>query len=286
MTSTNNQCQRKMKQYWRCWVDEDDPEEEVVWVRITQAMEGEPEFEGQIAMHHATFPAEHRNPGEYFSWVVYDNPPEGKLYFPVYTEEWQRLVNYRIRLTQMRFQVFWDEGFRWAKEREEQEGMSVTSSAERLSLLRADLVAAKEAVERANEAYLKEFVGILFDEYPQLESFGWRQFAPYFNDGEPCNFGAHTDADSLVINGVDYEEVFEYVRVPVPDALPEWPEYKKFTGEYVPHDEYKDIAPLFTIISDVLSELTDEFLEEQYGDNAEVTVRRDGVTVEEYSDHD
>ncbi len=41
----------------------------------------------------------------------------------------------------------------------------------------------------------------LFNEYPELTSFGWTQYTPYFNDGEACQFNSHhTDP---FINGFD-----------------------------------------------------------------------------------
>lgn len=51
----------------------------------------------------------------------------------------------------------------------------------------------------------------LLKEYPKVPNFGWTQYAPYFNDGEPCYFSVH--ADDIYIDGmcIEYEhsEAFE-----------------------------------------------------------------------------
>ena len=31
----------------------------------------------------------------------------------------------------------------------------------------------------------------IFTKYPELESFGWSQYTPYFNDGDTCIFSAN-----------------------------------------------------------------------------------------------
>ena len=41
----------------------------------------------------------------------------------------------------------------------------------------------------------------VFAEYPELKSFGWTQYTPYFNDGEECTFGSHHT--NPFINGFD-----------------------------------------------------------------------------------
>ena len=33
----------------------------------------------------------------------------------------------------------------------------------------------------------------IFTKYPELESFGWSQYTPYFNDGDTCVFSANTN---------------------------------------------------------------------------------------------
>ena len=56
----------------------------------------------------------------------------------------------------------------------------------------------KQMIVESNSIFTdltKEF----FDENPELESFGWNQYTPYFNDGDTCEFSANTDY--IYING-------------------------------------------------------------------------------------
>lgn len=107
----------------------------------------------------------------------------------------------------------------------------------------------------------------IFDRYPDLKSFGWAQYTPYFNDGDECVFGVHCDPDNIYINdelGYDLYEYTDGKRIyPTP-----WTETAS--------DE----------IADLISEIPEEILKATYGDHVQVTVKRNGkVTTDDYS-HD
>lgn len=73
---------------------------------------------------------------------------------------------------------------------------------------------AKTFIENSFSEITKEF----FKENPEVQCIFWRQYTPYFNDGEPCEFGIRElefvtsgfDIDNLVTN-YEYEE--EYTTV-------------------------------------------------------------------------
>lgn len=129
---------------------------------------------------------------------------------------------------------------------------------------------------------------------PTIVEFGWRQYTPYFNDGEPCEFSVHgtwvrTDAE------VDTEEeAFDEYDLEIwghPSLGKvnghyegEWPNRKYIEDGYEGPDRarYDRIKALEKAIEG------DEFnnvLLEAFGDHAAVTVRRDGIEVESY-DHE
>lgn len=58
----------------------------------------------------------------------------------------------------------------------------------------------QEMVEAA-EHLLRTGFKSLFDEYEGLNSIGWTQYTPYFNDGDPCVFLVNNER--LYINGVN-----------------------------------------------------------------------------------
>lgn len=136
----------------------------------------------------------------------------------------------------------------------------------------------KEKLQNAQTEYVnikKKFVEdtkVLFNDslkelfllYPQLESFGWSQYTPYFMDGEECVFSANIDASSININ--------------------------KLNGHDIAYEEddvrLTKLQPYQAIISSLLYSIPEETLKDMYGDHIEVTIYRNGnVEVQECS-HD
>ena len=96
----------------------------------------------------------------------------------------------------------------------------------------------------------------LFESQPDLQSFSWTQYTPYWNDGDVCTFGANIEDPG--INGSD------------------------------PYDDDVD-QKLSVAVFEFLSAFSEESLEDMFGDHCEITVKRTNgkpnVTVDEY-EHD
>ena len=128
-----------------------------------------------------------------------------------------------------------------------------------------------------------------------IRAFGWRQYTPYFNDGEPCVFGVHgawfvTVDDDVDLNEVDEDEYgvdwgehpsighreYEYVG--------NWPDRVRVPGRYTGSDEarYDRVRALSDAI---VGGAFEDVLLEAFGDHAAVRVTRDGITVDTY-EHD
>lgn len=130
-----------------------------------------------------------------------------------------------------------------------------------------------------------------------VEKFGWRQYTPYFNDGDPCIFHARSvwAVPSLVAvfengyesdgeidtDGVEYDKRWGHrpydwagepgsrVRVPRPYEGPCEATYDR----------------LIALNNAVEGGAFDNVLLEHFGDHANITITRSGIEVEEYS-HD
>lgn len=114
---------------------------------------------------------------------------------------------------------------------------------------------------------------------PRVEAVRWRQYTPYFNDGDACEF-----------------HVVEFtVRIADTDgALAEWQD--GFYGEYnlapfdreakrrIPHPEFADIYTAWKALEPAAGHC-EEFLGESFGDHAQVTATSEGFDIEFY-DHD
>lgn len=152
----------------------------------------------------------------------------------------------------------------------------------------------EELNKQLKETYadgLREYAQEIFDKYPKLHSFAWTQYTPYFNDGEPCEFGIHADYPKVSFkgeNGVTSLEELEYGVV-----RRDWNnELRRSENERI-DDEFKEFITLEEVepLANDLKNFTDSALypfEAQVQallGEGEVVITRDGIEVEDY-DHD
>lgn len=97
----------------------------------------------------------------------------------------------------------------------------------------------------------------LFEQNPELKSFGFKGFIPYFNDGETCEYSANID----------------------------YPDINGECGYEIEYDK-KELESLQDKVKDFLQNFDDEFFESVFGSHAKVLVTKDEIVIEEYSDHD
>jgi hypothetical protein len=130
-----------------------------------------------------------------------------------------------------------------------------------------------------------------------IHSFGWNQWIPGFNDGDPCTF---TMGGLWLIAHEDIERVKEEEGEDVDDAIAEWKEdegsdafrwskrkhcktegYRGDGKPNVHYDErfeaaYNDALALYNVMS------TGNLAEEVFGSDASVLITPNGVDVDEY----
>lgn len=151
--------------------------------------------------------------------------------------------------------------------------------------------AKKEAAKVVQEAF-KESAAEVFAKHAKLESFGWHQYTPYFNDGDECVFGTHIDEPD--INGQqswDIEALRETIRRPTGRTI----EVSGFSGRIEKQQQYENVAneafdPELKAASDAvrgfLGGFDTEDFRDMFGDHMEVTVSRDGTISTEQYEHD
>ncbi|WP_331445820.1 hypothetical protein [Streptomyces xanthochromogenes] len=143
---------------------------------------------------------------------------------------------------------------------------------------------------RTEQKPIEEFQPILqavLDD-PSVIEFGWRQYTPYFNDGEPCEFSGY---GTWVRTAKDAEVDDEYdLEVDSHVSLGKRP-YRQDpeTGKYgflpyegpdeARHDRCKALA------SAIEGGHFETVLLDAFGDHAAITVRRNGIQVDFY-EHD
>ncbi len=145
---------------------------------------------------------------------------------------------------------------------------------------------------RVHQRPLTELQPLLADllNDPEIDEFGWRQFTPYFNDGEPCVFTAsdfwvrtvhdpNADRDDLLV--ADY---YNYVHPTLGRAGRHYSMSSAFADRNRPYEgtdepRYRRARALADAMS---SREFNDVLMDAFGDHAIVTVRRTGIVVDFY----
>lgn len=168
----------------------------------------------------------------------------------------------------------------------------MTTTKERFAEAKAKMRAAQEEARVVARDAFKDGAAELFAAHPKLDSIGWKQYTPYFNDGDACVFAAHIDEpdinggasyDNPTIHATHYAPTGEFDTVP------------SFGGRTEQREKYARVPnPAYDPELGAAYEATREFLGsfdssdylELFGDHRRVVLHRDGaLTVDEY-EHD
>lgn len=144
-----------------------------------------------------------------------------------------------------------------------------------MSKLFDELTALKEAYDTKlhdeGEDAVKELFKEFFEANPKAAAVSWRQYTPYFNDGDPCYFRVgemalhlHPDEDEEEDEDYDPDEGHDAYGLSQSDD----PEMKKMGEGF-----------------DKLTDIPEEVLEYVFGDHVTITATAEGFDITEY-DHD
>jgi len=182
--------------------------------------------------------------------------------------------------------------------------------------IKAELAAFNEKKQAFVAELRKEFPSMfteLFAQAPKLKSVSWTQYTPYFNDGDSCEFSAHTD--DLYVNGSnsnydddDYDDEDEdaisvnpsiYVTLRTEEDVRINKEMCAKTGRswyakagigdsgLAPNPKYDaDADRVSSEISEILSSIPEDFLLELFGDHTRVTIHSNGTIDTDDYEHD
>lgn len=81
---------------------------------------------------------------------------------------------------------------------------------ERIKELRNKIKECNDEIQSLLPALLKDRANNIFNLYPNIKGFKWRQYTPYFNDGDQCLFNAYTDIHDIFINDIDLSLDIDY----------------------------------------------------------------------------
>lgn len=144
-------------------------------------------------------------------------------------------------------------------------------------------------VEQYSGESLQEELHALLS-HPDVKAIRWRQYTPYFNDGEPCVFSVYGVGIDLGVKGEESEGRDYPFGDYEDDFLDTWEIWSSVRGRTAPAlEKYKDDAELETAFRNLTENIQggyyDNVLLSTFGDHAVVTVSADKITIERY-DHE
>lgn len=175
--------------------------------------------------------------------------------------------------------------------------------AKQLDDARVIIEEAKKKLSYSVNETIDTSLAYLFNKYDDLKEINVVGFVPYFNDGDPCIFGIHditvTVASKFADTSATKEEDDYSVWDDDEDSV--WDDdeddYKifhldVFGGLGYKDNEFYDDGSQWSSFSRDINALVNFFysnvdvLNEVYGDHFELYINKDGVEVEEYTNHD
>lgn len=130
---------------------------------------------------------------------------------------------------------------------------------EKLEALQKVYDEAMVALRRDGEAALKASFVEFFAAHPDVAAIKWRQYTPYFNDGEACYFGVCAPEIKLTMSD-EFKEMWDFRE-----------------SSSTMFAFYEDMKKLTRTLQ---SSSMESVLEAMFGDHSEVTVYPDRITVE------
>ncbi len=152
-----------------------------------------------------------------------------------------------------------------------------------LDTMSAEMKVIQDAYQQKLQSIFKQVFKQYFQENPEVTCFGWRQYTPYFNDGEECEFCCYVEY-GFATNAVDYSAVKYGEYYGDEDVDKVWisdDDYGNFNVETIPASVEKNTK----ILRETLSKIDDKMFLVIFGDHCNVFATPKGFDVQEY-DHD
>ena len=141
--------------------------------------------------------------------------------------------------------------------------------------IKKDIEKLQSELHKKGEKYFREETKAIFASYPEMQSFSWRQYTPYFNDGDACTFSCH---------GADYVDINQHGANPEqedddfePSADLEEIYLERAPGKKAPWHERAAYE-----ICELIGFVGEDVMLKMFGDHCKVIVGRKKTVVEDY----
>jgi hypothetical protein len=147
--------------------------------------------------------------------------------------------------------------------------------------MNAEMQALRETYQRRGQEIFKQAFKEFFDANPEVTAVGWKQYTPYFNDGDACVFRCNADY-AFITNAADYGDI-SYGEYDGDDenVWIEDPDYGDYQEELIPKNVSKNAEALRRL----LGKIDDDVFLDMFGDHVQVFATREGFDVQDY-EHD
>ena len=170
--------------------------------------------------------------------------------------------------------------------------MSAPFISEKVAELTTNYQNARAAMIQSAKTEFATLAKLLFETHPRLSQFSWRQYTPYWNDGDACSFSANTEYPriKLVREDAVQESLFESSAIVDGDAAGyEEDDDDENMEVWVSKEDRKNPTAdqkIYIDVIDFLAQFTEDMYLEIFGDHVTVTISRSGgISVQEY-DHE
>lgn len=171
--------------------------------------------------------------------------------------------------------------------------------------LNAKIKELQDQAAKTSQEVFKSSLKQFFDAVPEIQSIVWRQYTPYFNDGDSCEFSVHdanfysspdgTDEDDEE-DGWDaynpFDKPSDYVYRNAKDENNRYrSEYQAQIDKYdarvaqVGAERIDQIQRAIQDVRNLFRTINDEYFMMMFGDHVRIVATKDGFQVDEF-DHD
>lgn len=142
-----------------------------------------------------------------------------------------------------------------------------------------EIEASRAAFIENGKALLTAEFNKFFQENPGIGQFKWKQYSPYFNDGDECTFYVY---HPTFTNDPDGEMEYEELESELEGA---WMWGEDAYGDYDGKPTEQEVKAM-TDLSELWGYTSmDDLFESLFGNHVQITVTANGISVDEYS-HD
>jgi hypothetical protein len=133
---------------------------------------------------------------------------------------------------------------------------------QKLKELNAKYEKLRDEFQKVTLSELKDTMNDIFQKYPDLVKVGWTQYAPHFNDGDPCEFNYHG------LNSLGQEEL-----------------NNEIDSDWVHNGIERNKYPELEELDDVLRNVPDDIMKFVFGSDSKIEIDRKEILIEDYSEN-